>query len=158
MSVLLPAQPRRSGWIPWAFAGGMGVVLAVNAVLVWAAVSTFTGVSVGHAYDRGLAYNDVLAETARQQALGWHASVVLDVRTLVVSVQDEDGKPVAGTISGVLVRPVEGTRVPLGFRSVAPGQFRAAAEVPRHGQWEAQLRLTGQQGDRFDIRGRVFVR
>ncbi|HWL80717.1 MAG TPA: FixH family protein [Roseomonas sp.] len=158
MSVTLPEQPRRSGWIPWAFVGGMGLVLAVNGVLVWAALSTFTGVSVGHAYDRGLAYNDVLAETARQDALGWHASVLMDVRGLVVSVEDEDGKPVAGTIAGVLVRPIEGTRVPLGFRPVGPGRFQAAAEVPKRGQWEAQLRVTDARGARFDIRERVFVR
>ncbi|MDJ0388376.1 FixH family protein [Roseomonas sp. E05] len=157
MSVTLPEQSRRSGWIPWAFIGGMGLVLAVNAVLVWAALSTFTGVSVGQAYDRGLAYNDVLAETARQEALGWHASVLMDVQTLVVSVRDEAGQPVAGTLSGVLVRPVEGTRVALGFAAVAPGEFRAAAELPKRGQWEAQLRVHGAGGTHLDIRERVFV-
>lgn len=158
MSVTLPEQPRRSGWIPWVFVGGMGLVVAVNAVLIWAAVSTFTGVSVGHAYDRGLAYNDVLAESARQEALGWQARVRLDAQTLVVSVRDAAGEPVGGTLSGVLVRPLEGTRVPLEIRNVSPGEFHAAVTVPKPGQWQAELRMAGPRGERLDIRERVFVR
>lgn len=157
MSTTSPEHARRGAWIPWAFVGGMALVLVVNGVLVWAALSTFTGVAVGQAYDRGLTYNDVLVEAARQEALGWHAGVALDVRTLVVSVHDDAGQPVAGTLSGVLVRPVEGTSVPLGFAAAAPGEFRAAVEVPRHGQWEAQLRLIGEKGARLDIRERVIV-
>ena len=34
---------RKSNWIPWIFVGGMGVVIAVNAVLITSAISTFTG-------------------------------------------------------------------------------------------------------------------
>ena len=37
-------DPKRSRWIPWIFVGGMLLVVAVNAVLVFASVSTFTGV------------------------------------------------------------------------------------------------------------------
>ncbi|MCZ8150271.1 MAG: FixH family protein, partial [Roseomonas sp.] len=58
-------DPNRSRWIPWAFVGGMTVVVLVNLVLVYAALSTFTGVTTGRSYDRGRAYNLVLEEAAR---------------------------------------------------------------------------------------------
>ena len=38
-------EARRSAWIPWVFVGGMGVVVAVNAVFVWLSLSTFTGIT-----------------------------------------------------------------------------------------------------------------
>ena len=40
-------EPRRSAWIPWVFVGGMLLVVAVNGVLIVAAVDTFTGVTTG---------------------------------------------------------------------------------------------------------------
>jgi nitrogen fixation protein FixH len=43
MSTIVP--PRRS-WIPWVFASGMGIVVAVNAVLITAAFSSFPGLVV----------------------------------------------------------------------------------------------------------------
>ena len=67
-------DPKRSTWIPWVFVGGMALVVLVNLVLVYAALSTFTGVTTGKSYDRGRSYNQVLAEAARQDALGWAAA------------------------------------------------------------------------------------
>ena len=55
-------DPTRGRWIPWVFVGGMGLVIGVNAILVWFALTTFTGVTTPRAYDRGRTYNDVLAE------------------------------------------------------------------------------------------------
>ena len=73
-------EPRRSAWIPWVFVGGLLLVVAVNAVLIVTAVGSFTGLTTGHSYDRGRAYNHVLAEAARQDALGWTDSVTLSVQ------------------------------------------------------------------------------
>jgi len=152
-----PAAARRSAWIPWVFVGGMALVIAVNGVLIWAALSTFTGVTVGRSYDRGLAYNDVLAEGARQQALGWRASLRLEGEALRVTVRDQAGRPVAGMLTGRLERPLEGTSLPLDFVAAGEGDFLAPAALPRRGQWEARLRLTGPDGAHFDIRERMVV-
>ena len=103
-------DPRRGRWIPRVFVGGMLAVVAVNAVLVVASVSTFIGVTVGHSYDRGCAYNTVLAEAARQDALGWRAEVAAESGALRVTVTDREGLPVAGQMDGALLRPVEGRR------------------------------------------------
>jgi nitrogen fixation protein FixH len=150
-------DPRRSRWIPWVFVGGMLLVVVVNAVLVFASVSTFTGVTTGHAYDRGRAYNHVLEEAARQNALGWTAHVKLEGGMLAVSVIDRDGLPVGGRVEGVLQRPLEGAELALDFAAAGPGRFIAFAPAPGKGQWEARLALHGAGGERLDIRERVIV-
>jgi nitrogen fixation protein FixH len=153
----LDYDPRRSRWIPWAFVGAFAVIIAVNLVLVYAALSTFTGVTTGRSYDRGRAYNAVLAEAARQDALGWRARVALDAGFVAVRVADREELPVGGRIEGVLQRPLEGREVPLDFAAAGPGRFIAPAGDLARGQWEARLTLTGERGERFDIRERVFV-
>lgn len=149
-------NPRRSLWIPWAFVGGMLLVFVVNAGMVYAALSTFTGVTVGKAYDKGRAYNHVLAEAARQDALGWQAEVTLAGGALRVTVRDAAGLPVEGRLDGALRRPIEGVEIPVTAAAVAAGTWVAEAP-PRAGQWEARLRLTAADGRHLDIRQRVIA-
>ena len=75
MASAQPAEQRRSRWIPYSFFGFFGVVLAVNGVMLTYALGTFNGLSVDGAYDRGLAYNEALAEYQAQRALGWDLDV-----------------------------------------------------------------------------------
>ena len=149
--------PRRSNWIPWVFVGGMGVVIAVNAVLITSAVSSFTGLTVGRSYDRGLAYNHVLEEAARQDALGWTARVDASGGTLAVSVTGRDGTPMAGVLEGEMLRPLDGERVAL--PPVAAGG-RYAVSLPeglRAGQWEFRGRLVAPDQRHKDIRARIIL-
>lgn len=159
MSTTMDHDPRRSRWIPWVFVGGMLLVLVVNIGLVWSALSTFTGVTVGRAYDKGRAYNHVLQEAARQDALGWQARVALAPGVLRISVADRAAAPVVGDLEGLLRRPLEGTDVPLAWRATAPGTWEATlpAELP-HGQWEVRASLTDAEGHRLDIRERIVLR
>jgi nitrogen fixation protein FixH len=151
-------DPRRSRWIPWAFVGAFVVIIAVNLVLVFASLSTFTGLTTGKSYDRGRAYNQVLAEAARQDALGWTARVTLEAGVLGVAVTDREGLPVGGRIEGVLLRPLEGTTLPLDFAAAGPGRYIAHAALPAPGQWEARLTLHGSGAQRLELRKRVFAR
>ena len=151
-------DPNRSRWIPWVFVGGMTVVVLVNLVLVYAALSTFTGVTTGRSYDRGRAYNQVLAEAARQDALGWSVRVTLEGGVLSVVATDREGLPVGGRVQGVLHRPLQGAEIPLDFAAAGPGRFIAQAEPPASGQWDARLTLFGAAGERLEIRQRLIVR
>ena len=150
------SPPRRSAWIPWLFVGGLLLVVAVNAGLIYFAVSTFTGVTVGRAYDKGRAYNHVLEEAARQEALGWQPVVRLAGDGLHVAVTDREGRPVAGRLVGVLRRPVEGTEVEVSPEADGPGRWQASVTL-RAGQWEARLRVTAPDGRHRDIRARVMA-
>jgi nitrogen fixation protein FixH len=117
-------DPKRGRWIPWVFVGGMGLVVAVNALLVWFALSTFTGVTVPRAYERGRGYDQVLTEAARQDALGWRGDITLEAGMLRLAMQDAAQQPLHGRVEGVMLRPLEGVEVPLGFAATghsAPG-------------------------------------
>jgi nitrogen fixation protein FixH len=150
-------DPRRGRWIPWAFAGGMATVVLVNLVLVYYAVSTFTGVTVPRAYERGRGYDTVLAEAARQDALGWRAEVTLAGGALNVAATDREGRAIAGRIEGVLLRPLDGTELPLAFAPRGLGRWTAEALPPQRGQWEARLTLFGPNETPLDIRARVIA-
>ncbi len=157
MNDSMPFDPRRSRWIPWVFVGGMLLVVVVNGGLVYAALSSFTGLTTGKAFDRGRTYNQVIQEAARQEALGWQARVTFQAGAVSVAVVDRSGQPVAGVLHGYLQRPLDGTQVPLAFRQDGAGRFRAPAEPPLPGQWEARLLLRGTGGDVFEIRQRLIV-
>lgn len=148
---------RRSRWIPWAFVGGMLLVVAANLVMVYFAVATFTGVTVPRSYERGRGYDAVLAEAARQDALGWRAELRLEGGLLSLSASDREGRPLAGRVEGVLLRPLEGTEIPLAFTPRGGGRWAAEVQPPRRGQWEARLTLFGPGETPFDIRQRVMV-
>lgn len=150
-------DPNRGRWIPWAFAGGMLLVVAVNAVMVYFAVSTFTGVTVPRSYERGRGYDAVLAEAARQDALGWRAEVRFEGGRLTVAATDREGRGVPGRVEGVLLRPLEGGELPLAFTARGTGRWTAEVEAPRRGQWEARLTLFGPDEAPFDIRRRLML-
>jgi nitrogen fixation protein FixH len=154
---MAPFDPRRGRWIPYVFVGAMLLVVAVNAVLVYAALSTFTGTTTSRAYERGRGYNQVLAEAARQEALGWQADVAWSAGRLRVSVVDREGLPVGGHLDGLLLRPLQGTTRPLHLAAGAAGRWLADAPDLAPGQWEARLTLEGATGERLDIRKRIIV-
>jgi nitrogen fixation protein FixH len=150
-------DPARGRWIPWVFAGMMLIVVAVNGVLIYSAVHSFTGTTTGKAYDRGRAYNHVIAEAERQAALGWTPQVSLVGGRLRVAVVDRDSAPVPGRLEGLLHRPLDGRAVPLAFAPAAAGVWSAEAVTPAAGQWEARLTLTDAAGRHLDIRQRVIA-
>jgi nitrogen fixation protein FixH len=158
MSMTIPEHdPRRSRWIPWVFVGGMLLVLAVNVGMVVSALTTFTGVTTGRAYDKGRAYNHVLEEAARQDALGWRGTVAVEARRLRLAVLDRSGQPVPGRAAGVLHRPMDGVELPLALAVDGAG-WSAAVPDAHAGLWEARLTLTDAEGHRLDIRQRVVLR
>lgn len=150
-------DPRRSRWIPWAFVAFLTTVVVVNGIMVWFALTTFTGVTVPRAYERGRGYDQVLAEAARQDALGWSARVTFAGSTLRVAVTDRAGLPVPGRIDGAMLRPIEGDSVALAFAATGAGHWEAPLPALRAGQWEARLTLFGPDGAAFDIRQRAVM-
>jgi nitrogen fixation protein FixH len=150
-------RPRRSLWIPWIFVGGMLLVVVVNGGLIFAALSTFTGVTVGRSFDRGRTYNHVLQAAARQEALGWQAAVRWEAGLLHVSMRDREGLPVEGEWEGVLLRPLQGLEHPLDFHAAGRAANLAEAQPELPGLWEARLRFLGRGGEAFEVRRRIIV-
>jgi hypothetical protein len=91
----IPYDPRRGRWIPWVIAGAMLTVVAVNAVLITAAVSTFTGTTQRQTYATGRTFNHVLEEAARQRAMGWTANLRREGGQILLDARGRDGAALA---------------------------------------------------------------
>jgi len=152
----------RSAWIPWAFVGGMGIVTAVNAVMIVLAVSTFRGLAVDHPFEKGRTYERQLAQLEAQDRQGW--SVVPSFRAdgtggeLAVAYRSRDGRPVPDlAVTVELTRPVE-RRAPqvvaLAYRG--DGIYAAHLDLPLRGRWEGRVSAEGSAG-RHALATRIWV-
>ncbi|MFQ3623709.1 MAG: FixH family protein [Acetobacteraceae bacterium] len=155
---------RRSAWIPWTFAALMGVVVAVNAVMVWFALSTFTGTTVDRSFERGRLYNTVIAEAERQRAIGWRFDLAyehgVDERgRLIVLARDQRGEPLDRlAFEAIAVRPLERPQpIPLALVETARGRYVAELTLPRRGQWELHLAARRGEVGPVEVRERIVV-
>jgi nitrogen fixation protein FixH len=156
---------RKPGWwIPWAFVGFFVVVVAVNAGMMTAAFSTFTGLSTANHYRRGVSYNKALEAEAAQRARGWQADARFEQtgpRTgrLVVAFKDRKGEQLLSlAVSARIVRPTNaGDDFTAALRPLGDGRYAADIAFPLAGQWRAEIlakRGTARHrlNQRFEIR------
>ncbi len=146
------------------FLAFFGLIFVANAIFVYFALSSWTGLETRHHYNEGLAYNRILADSDRQKVLGWDVRIevqALDDRRarLVVSLLDKNG----GALSGVdvlsnFIRPThEGHDFELPLQSLGGGRYAAEFAFPMAGQWD--VRVTANRGeDRFLMQDRVVLR
>ena len=140
----MSAIASRGRWIPWTYAGGMLVVIAVNAVLITAAFRSFPGLVVQRPYDRGIAYNDQLRQSRAQTELGWTVLPRYEPGRLSVRILDARGEPVSVLdVRATLSRPLEaGPAITLSLSPSAEGHAVDMASL-RSGQWDIALGVTG---------------
>ncbi len=158
------AATNSKSLIPWIFVGGMVFVVAVNAGMVTMALKTFPGLAHDAAFERGLAYNRVLAEVDRQERLGWtlrtaFAPAAPHDGNLRVQLNDRDGQALSGAkLLVTFVRPVGGeTPVQVELSEEASGSYVAPVRLPSSGQWDARVSVT-RSGERFESTQRLFIR
>ncbi|BBK44984.1 membrane protein [Allostella vacuolata] len=155
-------SPRRSAWIPWIFVGGMLLVVAVNAVMVRLAIGTFSGVTVERPYERGIAYNAVLAAQERQDRLGWTAKAELRTvdgrREIVLLLADREGRALSpASLAAHLERPLEpGSRRDLSIDPTGDGRYAAPIDGLQPGQWDVTIDARGPDG-RLHVRQRLIA-
>ncbi len=151
------AVATRGRWIPWTYAGGMLVVIAVNAVLITAAFRSFPGLVVQRPYDRGIAYNDQLRQSRAQTELGWTVLPRYESGRLTVRVLDARGVPVhALEVRATLSRPLEaGSAIAASLPPSADGYVADFAPL-RRGQWDIALDVS-KAGESYRSLYRIVV-
>lgn len=159
--------PRASRWIPWAFVGFFAAVAAIQGVMIWLAVASFSGLATDSPYERGLDYNETLAAKAEEAALGWQveARFLVDASAgstragrLELALLGRDGRPIeSAAVAARLRRPVgsEAT-IELRLDATEPGRYTGAAELPLAGQWDLDLDIEGP-GGKAHYTQRIFV-
>ncbi len=132
-----------------------GIIIATDALFMVLAYRTFSGQVASNPYEAGLAYNATLERKARQDALGWTATLADAGDRLEVTITDRDGRPVDGLkVTATLARPatVKGARA-LTLASVAPGAY--GAPLALDGAWDVVVVAEGPDGARFEARRRL---
>lgn len=141
--------PPISGWkwFPWWIAAALGVTIAANIVLIWAAAQSFPGEAAAKPYEVGTAYNQVLANAARQAEQGWHVDSAIEDGKVRLHLTDKRGASLdAVEVTGTLERPVGSTeRFVVSFVPAAEGVYLADRPIPAAGQWD--LKLEARQGE-----------
>lgn len=128
---------------PWTYAGGMLVVIVVNAILITAAFQSFPGLVVQRPYDRGIAFNDQLRQSRAQAELGWTVLPRYESGRLTVRVVDARGVPVdALDVRATLSRPLEASSAIAASLSPSADGYAADVAPLRHGQWDIALNVS----------------
>ena len=154
------AREFRGRHLLYILAGFFGTMLAVNALFVYFALSTFSGME-SDAYEIGLHYNNRIDAGARQAALGWSHSVTPQPEgALLVSIRSKDGAPVSGlALAGDMTRPVDDRlTAPLVFRETSPGNYLATAVASQPGTWIVSLSATRAGEDSEETTYRIKER
>jgi nitrogen fixation protein FixH len=157
----MPALPLRPHHIPWLFVAGFGVVIAVNSVMIWLAIGSFSGLYSGHARERGLHYNRVVAEQRSRDALHWQIDTTWqpELGRLQLEITGADGRPLQDArASAELVRPAEKRPpLPVVLRELGDGKFAARVDLPARGNWDLDI-VVDAQGQHFAVTKRMFLR
>jgi nitrogen fixation protein FixH len=135
-------------------------VAGVNAIMIWAAVSTFGGVETESSYQAGLVFARETAAVAAQDALHWQvkAKVSGAAAATLVEVVAAD-RPVSGLQAVArLVHPNDKRADHLVvLNEGAPGQFRGHSG-PLVGQWALVIELSREGTRMFRSKNRIFLR
>jgi nitrogen fixation protein FixH len=157
----MSATPRRSGYIPWLFVAAFAVVIAVNGIMIWFAIGSFSGLYTQGAREQGLHYNAVVAEQKARDALGWNVDASWNDRAhrLEVALRHADGSALSGaSVDVALVRPAE-KREPfaVAMRETADGRYAGEVALPARGNWDLEIEVAAD-GHRFGFTRRMFLK
>jgi len=139
------------------------VVFGVNALMTYAAISTFGGVETDSSYRAGLAFANEMASAQAQDARHWtvtaKAAIEGDAAVVEVTARDASGRPIANLFAAAsLVHPTDRRAdhaVPL--TSDGAGLFRGTTAASA-GQWDLVIELSRDNERLFRSKNRVWLR
>jgi len=133
------------------FVAMFGTIIAVNVFMATKAISTFSGMEVSSSYADSQTFD--LRRDA-QEALGWDASVGIEGDMLVLTLVDENGRPVyPAEFNALLTRPTHRLDdQELVLTRGRNGALVAPVEIAE-GRW--RLRMTGVARDGTEYRHNI---
>jgi nitrogen fixation protein FixH len=147
------------------FVSFFSVILGVNMVMLYFAVTTFSGVSTEDAYRKGRDYNQVLQQAREQQALGWvlqteHVRTSDGAIRLAVEARDGNGDALDGlTIIAVFWRPTQkgldqtGVLLPSGN-----GRYSGDFNLPADGNWQILIDARDSNANIYRLTEQAFIK
>jgi nitrogen fixation protein FixH len=140
-----------------------GVVMSVNGVMIYEALSTMTGVDTDSPYQAGRMFERDVAMAKAQDSRHWHVDAQVTPSSngarLKVAAHDEAGRPLTGMqASAAFQRPTD-RRLDRDVELVedSPGKFSGSAEIMA-GQWDLVIEIS-RHGERlFRSKNRVVLK
>lgn len=132
-------------WVPWMFVLAFLIVGAVNAVFVYLAIHSHTGLVTEQAYEKGLVFNQTLAKADAMKKLGWTLSAELEEDHLLsVHLLDKSGTPLQDAqIKGLMIRPTQsGYDYEVAFtekKTRSGSVYQVSLHPPLPGAWTLHL-------------------
>ncbi len=155
---------KRDKWIPWYFVAFFVAIAIVDGAFVTIAIRSQTGVVTERAYEKGLAYNDILSEAAAQKDLGIEGRAEFKNDEIIWNLVDKDGKPLNGIVATVhFYRPTqEGYDFKIELNDLGGGIYSARPKFPLPGLWKARFEATwqdtlSQQKQRYQAKLELIV-
>jgi nitrogen fixation protein FixH len=134
---------------------GFGVIIAVNLVLAYKAVTTFSGLVVTNSY---VASQDFDSIRDAQDALGWNFEIGQKDGQLFVTLTDDQGVPVwPETVQAVAGRPTtDRDDAPMALVATATGYI---ADLPAAaGNWLINFSAISADGTAYFKHATIYIR
>lgn len=132
-----------------------GVIMAVNAVFLYSALSTHTGVVANEPYRKGLTYNERIEADRQQNELGWQGDVVLEPsgEAIAISLLDRNGRPLTGlAMTARIGRPsTSDLDIRVDMKETAPGRYDAKLSKLEAGTWQIDVEARELQAKGADV-------
>ncbi len=134
--------------------GAFGIIIAVNLVMAWKAISTFPGLEAKNTF---VASQEFDIRRDAQVALGWTAAIGHERGRVKLVITDAAGAPVQVAALNVLIgRPTSAQDDVQPEFAFVGGLYEA--EVPlAKGQWMVKLEAVAKDGTRFEQRFDLMV-
>ena len=130
------------------------VIIGVNLVLAYKAVSTFPGLEVDNSYVASQGFN---ARKAAQEALGWHLAPSYTAGRVDLAFTARNGLPVAVTELEVLIGRTTSTMDDARPVFVAMGDVYTTELPLARGKWMVKVTARSLGGTLFEQRSELFV-
>lgn len=135
------AQTSVDKWIPWYFVTFFVVFMTLDSIFVYLAISTNTGVVIDQAYEKGLAYNQILNEAEAQKKIDLRENASFKNGELIWKLENSNGNAIDGAIvKAHIIRAVQdGYDFDISLRYSGDGIYSAPVETTLKGAWTAKL-------------------
>jgi nitrogen fixation protein FixH len=136
-------------------ASAFAVIIAVNVVMAYKAVSTFPGLEVKNSYVASQGFDD---RKAAQEALGWQVASSYAAGRVDLAFTDRDGVPVQVEALDVLIgRTTSAADDAQPLFMLAGDVYTAALDLGR-GKWMVKVTARTADGTLFEHRSELFVK
>lgn len=135
--------------------GAFAVIIGVNVLLAWKAVSTFPGLEVENSYVAGQGFDQ---RKSAQEALGWVMTPSYAKGRIELAFHDPAGAPVKVRDLQVLIGRATEAKDDVMPIFALSGAIYAADVALDQGKWMIKVKATATDGTLFEQRSELFVR